>query len=261
MKCILPLAIHWVGIGLPQTNIAQQPKIVTAAQVNGTWRYSFGKSRSGTIRILALGKQRLKVEFIGLYTYPLADGTKNTNTNMGEGQSIAIIEGNQATFKPNEAEKECLITMNFTRGVLEVEQKGSCGFGLNVTLAGTYRRVSSRKPKFVLDYLYVPNDKPCKLENRENAPLGEPFDRRSLRSKIDRAGASHVQLQRTRRLFFLRHPITSASRYIGLSKHSSGTHIELVSLQQAAVFRSARRGNVGWNGREGKEKLVFSFSL
>jgi|SRR5215213_3969486 len=158
MKCFLPLAILWVSLALPQSNVSQQPKVVTAAQVNGTWEYRFRNSRSGTIKILALGKQRLKVEFIGLYTYPLPDGTNNVNT--GEGQSIAIIEGTQATFKPDEAEEECLITMRFTKGVLEVDQKGACRFGLNVTLAGTYRRVSSRRPKFVLDYLYVPNDKP-----------------------------------------------------------------------------------------------------
>lgn len=146
MKCILSLAILWVSLALPQSNVSQQPKVVTAAQVNGTWQYRFGKSRSGTIKILALGKQRLKVEFIGLYTYPLPDGTNNVND--GEGQSIAIIEGTRATFKPDEAEEECLITMNFTRGVMEVEQRGTCGFGLNVNLSGTYRRVSSRRPKF-----------------------------------------------------------------------------------------------------------------
>lgn len=157
MKCILPLAILWFSLAFSQPNVPQQAKVVTAAQVNGTWQSRFGKSRSGTIKILALGKQRLKVEFIGLYTYPLPDGTSNVND--GEGQSIAIIEGNEATFKPDEAEAECLITMKFTRGALQVEQKGSCGFGLNVTLAGTYRRVSSRRPRFVLDYLYVPNDK------------------------------------------------------------------------------------------------------
>ena len=146
MKCILSLAILWVSLALPQSNVSQQPKVVTAAQVNGTWQYRFGKSRSGTIKILALGKQRLKVEFIGLYTYPLPDGTNNVND--GEGQSIAIIEGTRATFKPDEAEEECLITMNFTRGLMEVEQRGTCGFGLNVNLSGTYRRVSSRRPKF-----------------------------------------------------------------------------------------------------------------
>jgi hypothetical protein len=157
MKCILPLAILSFSLAFPQPNVPQQAKVVTAAQVNGTWQSRFGKSRSGTIKILALGKQRLKVEFIGLYTYRLPDGTNNVND--GEGQSIAIIEGTQATFKPNEAEEECLITMNFTKGVLEVEQKGICGFGLNVNLTGTYRRVSSRRPRFVLDYLYVSNDK------------------------------------------------------------------------------------------------------
>lgn len=146
MKCILSLAILWVSLALPQSNVSQQPKVVTAAQVNGTWQFRFGRSRSGTIKILALGKQRLKVEFIGLYTYPLPDGTNNVND--GEGQSIAIIEGTRATFKPDEAEEECLITMNFTRGVMEVEQRGTCGFGLNVNLSGTYRRVSSRRPKF-----------------------------------------------------------------------------------------------------------------
>src|SRR6185369_6044201 len=131
-----------------QPNVLQQPKIVTAAQVNGTWESRSGNSRSGTIRILAQGKQRLKVEFVGLYSYRLPDGSKNVNT--GEGQSIAIIEGTQATFKPDEAEAECLITMKFIKSALQVEQKGSCGFGLNVTLAGSYRRVSSRRPKFVL---------------------------------------------------------------------------------------------------------------
>lgn len=154
---ILALATLWIGLALVQSNVPQQPKIVTAAQVNGTWE-SRSAARNGTIRILALGKQRLKVEFIGLYTYRLADGTKNVNT--GEGQSIAIIEGNEATFKPDGAEDECLITMKFIRNALQVEQKGSCGFGLNVTLAGTYRRISSRKPKFELDDLYVPKDKP-----------------------------------------------------------------------------------------------------
>jgi hypothetical protein len=157
VKCFFTFAILWVSLAL-QPNVRQEPRVVTAAQVNGTWESRFGTSRAGTIRILALGKQRLKVEFVGLYTYRLADGTKNVNT--GEGQSIAIVEGNEATFKPDGAEDECLITIKFIKNALEVDQKGSCGFGLNVTLAGTYRRVSSRKPKFVLDELYAPKDKP-----------------------------------------------------------------------------------------------------
>ena len=116
------------------------------------------RSWDNTIKILALGKQRLKVEYSGLYTYPLADGTKMAND--GEGQSIAIIEGNVATFKPDQArvegEEACLITMKFVSGKLQVKEQGACTFGLNVTLEGTYRRVSSRKPKFDFDDLFAP---------------------------------------------------------------------------------------------------------
>lgn len=144
-----------ISLALLQTNLPQQHKIVTAAQVNGTWEYRFGTSRHSTIKILALGKQRLKVEFIGLYFYKLPDGTGGANDATG--QSIAIIEGNQATFKPDEGEEECLITMKFVSNRLQVKQKGSCGFGLNVTLAGTYRRISSRRPKFEFDDLNEPN--------------------------------------------------------------------------------------------------------
>lgn len=54
MKCILPLAILWFSLEFPQPNVPQQAKVVTAAQVNGTWQSRFGKSRSGsTIKILA----------------------------------------------------------------------------------------------------------------------------------------------------------------------------------------------------------------
>ena len=138
---ILTLAILWVSLVSLPTNVPQQPQIVTAAQVNGTWQ-----SRFGHFKILAIGKQRLKVEFEGVYVYKLADGSDMAN--MGEGRGIAVIDGIEATFKPEDAEDECEIKMKFIRGKLEVKQEGICGFGHNVSAAGTYRRVSSRKPKF-----------------------------------------------------------------------------------------------------------------
>jgi len=140
MKTLL-IGILWVSLSWLQPNVPQQAKIVTAAQVNGTWQ-----SRTGTFKILALGKQRLKVEFSGAYFYRLQDGSEMAN--MGEGSGIAIIEGNEATFKPGEAEEECQITMKFISGRLQVRQEGICGFGHNVTAAGTYRKISSRRPKF-----------------------------------------------------------------------------------------------------------------
>lgn len=140
----LAFAILCFSLTLQQSNVSPKPKIVTAAQVNGTW-----ESKLGRFKILALGKQRLKVEFSGYYPYRLADGTKMANT--GEGDGIAIIEGEQATFKPEGAEDECAIKMKFAGRKLLVEQQGVCGFGHNVTADGTYRRVSSRRPKFGID--------------------------------------------------------------------------------------------------------------
>jgi hypothetical protein len=123
--------------------LAYAQMIVTASQVNGTW-----KTERGTFKILALGKQRLRVEFSGIYTYNTANGP---SANEGKGSGIALLEGDTATFKPEGAEDECAIPLRFVKGKLVVTQVGICGFGLNVTAAGTYRRVSSRKPTFSED--------------------------------------------------------------------------------------------------------------
>lgn len=123
-----------------QVAIAQSP-IVTAAEVNGTWR-----SQLRTLKLWALGQGRLQVEFSGTYEYRLADGSLMANT--GQGSGIASIEGLVAKFKPAGAEDECLIKMKFIGGGLQVEQVGICGFGHNVSAAGTYRKISSSKPNF-----------------------------------------------------------------------------------------------------------------
>ena len=129
----------FAAIYTTQARAAMQT-IVTAAQVNGTW-----DSKYGTFKVWALGNQKLKVEFDGVYEYTSSAGPM---ANTGEGSGIALIEGNTAIFRPDGAEEECKITMKFTRGKLIVTQQSNCGFGLNVTADGTYRKTSSRKPKF-----------------------------------------------------------------------------------------------------------------
>jgi hypothetical protein len=122
---------------------ADSQKSVTAAQVNGTW-----KTGSGELQIWALGKQRLQVEFVGVYEYKTPHGPM---ANEGEGSGIAKIEGDTAIFKPDGAEEECQITLKFTGTKLLVTQTGICGFGHNVSAEGTYKRISSKKPKFGSD--------------------------------------------------------------------------------------------------------------
>ena len=131
--CILILSTH---VLLPQAYSSD----VTAAQVNGTWN-----SKTGTFKVWALGKQRLQVEFSGVYEFKSSAGP---TANTGEGSGIAFIEGDTAIFKPEGSYEDCKITMKFREGKLIVEQEGECGFGQNVTANGTYKKVSSEKPKF-----------------------------------------------------------------------------------------------------------------
>ena len=116
---------------------------VTAAQVNGTW-----KTKGGEFKIWALGQQRLQVEFSGVYEYKTPEGP---SANTGEGSGIATIQGDTAIFKPEGAKRECQITLKFTGGKLVVTQTSICGFGHNVSAAGTYKKVSAKKPKFGSD--------------------------------------------------------------------------------------------------------------
>jgi hypothetical protein len=119
---------------------ASAQTVVTAAQVNGTW-----ETKHGEFKVWALGNQKLRVEFSGTYEYQSPAGPM---ANTGEGRGVARIEGDTAVFKPEGAEDECKIIMRFTRGKLVVTQEGVCGFGNKVTAEGTYRRTSTRKPKF-----------------------------------------------------------------------------------------------------------------
>jgi hypothetical protein len=133
----------WV-LSLAATSIvtvcADSSKSVTAAQVNGTW-----KTKYSEFKIWALGQQRLQIEFSGVYEYKTPQGP---SANEGEGSGTATIEGDTAIFKPEGAEEECRITLKFTGGKLVVTQTGVCGFGHNVSAAGTYKKVSAMKPKF-----------------------------------------------------------------------------------------------------------------
>jgi hypothetical protein len=116
---------------------------VTAAEANGTYRDVKGSSE---IRILALGHGKLKVQLALIYEYQSGEGPM---ANLGDASGEATIENDVAVFVPEEA-GDCKITMTFLpNGKLKVEQQGDeCGFGHNVRADGTFRKISSREPKF-----------------------------------------------------------------------------------------------------------------
>jgi hypothetical protein len=144
-KFIVILFVCLTLVSLPVSGFHQAngfQRIVTGAQVNGTWQY-----RGSVFHIWSLGQQKLKVEFLGTYEYKSPKG-RMANTGLGSG--TATIEGDTAIFKPTEVgeDEDCKITMRFTRSRLIVNQEGICGFGHNVVATGTYRRISRAKPKF-----------------------------------------------------------------------------------------------------------------
>jgi hypothetical protein len=131
---------------------AQNRKSVSAAEVNGTFRYYFsGKSKGSynEIKILALGKGKLKIAFELIYPY--RDRTGAMTANMGSAEGEAAIDGDTAVYSSAEFE-ECKIIIKFVRdGLIRVGQEGTdaaCGFGRNVSADGTYRKISRAKPKF-----------------------------------------------------------------------------------------------------------------
>jgi len=116
---------------------------VTGEEATGTYRDAKSNSE---IRILALGHGKLKVQLALVYEFKSGGGPM---ANVGDASGEATIENDIAVFVP-EGFGECKITMTFLpNGKLKVEQKGDeCGFGHNVYAEGTFRKISSRKPKF-----------------------------------------------------------------------------------------------------------------
>lgn len=127
-------------LSITGSGLAQRPKVVTAAQANGVYR-----SYDNEIRILALGHNKLKVQFDGVYH------TISKSVNTGYASGEATIDGKVALLELREW-GPCKITMVFLGGNrLKVTQEGDspdCGFGHNVNATGTYRKIRGGKPKF-----------------------------------------------------------------------------------------------------------------
>ncbi|HVQ38044.1 MAG TPA: hypothetical protein VMS31_10960 [Pyrinomonadaceae bacterium] len=122
---------------------AQSSKIVTAARANGTYRY-----QNNEIRILALGKNKLRVQLDLIYEYKSSYGPM---ANLGQATGEATIENDIAVFHPPDF-PDCTITIKFLAGnkikVTQDHDAGDCGFGNRVFADGTYTKIKAGKPKF-----------------------------------------------------------------------------------------------------------------
>ena len=153
-KSILLMFAAFVLTGSATLTVDAQTgrKSVSGKEVTGTFRYTFaGKFRgsSSDIKILALGHGKVRLGFE--LVYPHLDGHGDLTANMGYGGGDIPISGDTAVYNSDEF-GPCTITIRFVKpGTIKVTQEGSdadCGFGHNVMAGGTYRKVSSKKPKF-----------------------------------------------------------------------------------------------------------------
>ncbi len=130
---------------------AQSRSSVSAAEVSGTFKMNFpGKFKefSNDIKILALGGGKIRFALDLVYPYTMQNG--EPMVNMGSLDDEASIVGDTAKFVAEDS--DCRITIKFVRaGIVRVTQGGTgagCGFGHNVSAAGTYKKISTKKPKF-----------------------------------------------------------------------------------------------------------------
>lgn len=154
-KITLVLTAALVVLGLSIFADAQTSrKSVSGAEVTGTFKRNFQgkfKKMSNDIQIQALGGGQLRVVFSLIYPYTTQTG--ETSANIGNIDSVIPIVGDTAVYRSTEF-GDCTITLKFTKpGTLVVTQDGdspACGFGHNVFAAGTYRKVSSKRPVFTV---------------------------------------------------------------------------------------------------------------
>ncbi|MBX7172931.1 MAG: hypothetical protein K1X72_18310 [Pyrinomonadaceae bacterium] len=152
-KFIFTVILAFVFLSTKVPNSFAQRASVSGKEVTGTFRLAFTgkyKGSSSDILIQALGGGKIKIGFDLIYPYTMSNG--DLMANIGQSVVEGRITGDKAFYSSNENEGKCEITIHFFKpGIIKVtqEQEGaSCGFGNNVTAAGTYKKVSSAKPNF-----------------------------------------------------------------------------------------------------------------
>jgi len=139
MKIVVSILLSLIAFG---GTLSQTPRIVTAPQANGTYRY-----RQNEIKILALGHNKLRIQMDLTYAYKSPAGP---TANTGEASGEATIENDTAVFYPSDNQR-CKITIKFLAGTkIKVSEENTldCGFGMNVNSEGTYAKIKAGKPKF-----------------------------------------------------------------------------------------------------------------
>lgn len=116
-----------------EVGVEGKPHPVEPKGLTGT--YDFVDDPYNTIEILQLPDGRLRFYLLAFWK---GDNWQEYGPNIGEASGVVKLEKNRAVYQ----KEGCVLAMAFAGDIVTIDQKGDCGFGLNVRASGTYRRAS-----------------------------------------------------------------------------------------------------------------------
>ena len=120
---------------------AQTPPKPAIKNVTGHYRLTKDEFRN-RLDVLQLASRKIKFYLLALWV-----GYNNSeNVHNGELQGIVVPENRVAIYDQDDCKLKFEFFPNRVR-VTQLDDTG-CGFGTNVTAAGSYRKLDSKKPKF-----------------------------------------------------------------------------------------------------------------
>jgi hypothetical protein len=132
-----------VLIMLVQTDSAQmQSRSARVRSVTGHYRTRHPELRN-SLEVQQLAGEKIKFHILALWV----SANNPDNIHNGELQGIIPVKDNVALYESD----NCKVTIRFTPSgamVTQADEVGDCDFGANVTAAGNYRKLDSRRPKF-----------------------------------------------------------------------------------------------------------------
>lgn len=109
----------------------------------GSYEMKLGK-RWGQLDVLDSGTGQLRFDLLSNLILNAKTGGVNIGTTCGE----AKLEKGKAEYR--NPSQDCLLKFSFSAKGVEIVQEGACDYGMGVSAAGSYTKISSKTPKMDL---------------------------------------------------------------------------------------------------------------
>jgi hypothetical protein len=124
------------NLGLIKNELARLPK--STSPVGEYWQYA-GRGQWNVVGIAPKNRQ-YQLEFSGIFMG--STSMYYGPTGVGEFSMLSPFRNGKAVY--GGSSNDCLIRIKVNAGEVQMEEKKSCGFGMNVTATGSYSKVSDQ---------------------------------------------------------------------------------------------------------------------